>query len=329
MGMLPPHARGQRGGPGAGGAGSRKGQSRDAALSDLPVSVPAGVPCSGGQLYLECGRPCGQTCAELRLDGGSSCPDLDGLCIPGCNCPAGLVLAEGGQCVPPADCPCRHGTQLYPPGSQIRRGCNAWCVAQPVPEGVAGTGRGTQGTARAGQDEGHRSSAAGRGGGRRRLMKSPYGPFGTAPRDRWLSLTVPATGRRCYRQRACLRPPQHGWRGGPIPEVVMWSPGHVCWEVGFGWDGVGWDGDGDGWDGDGDARTLAWGQLGAPQAWRVLGGCPHHVPSPQHLCRRVLALCRSPLPCGRPLPWGTGSCPGVLPAPLRWCRAQWHLCRHR
>ncbi|XP_049654923.1 SCO-spondin-like [Accipiter gentilis] len=100
-----------------------------------------GVPCSGGQLYLECGRPCGQTCAELRLDGGSSCPDLDGLCIPGCNCPAGLVLAEGGQCVPPADCPCRHGTQLYPPGSQIRRGCNAcicaggsWrCAEAPCP----------------------------------------------------------------------------------------------------------------------------------------------------------------------------------------------------
>ncbi|NXV95621.1 SSPO protein, partial [Calonectris borealis] len=58
-------------------------------------------PCSGGQLYLDCGRPCGRTCADLRLDGAGSCPDLDGLCVPGCSCPAGLVLAEGGQCVPP------------------------------------------------------------------------------------------------------------------------------------------------------------------------------------------------------------------------------------
>uniref|UniRef100_A0A8C8ASN0 VWFD domain-containing protein n=1 Tax=Otus sunia TaxID=257818 RepID=A0A8C8ASN0_9STRI len=87
------------------------------------------VPCAGGQLYRECGRACGQTCADLRLDGAGSCPDLAGLCIPGCQCPPGLVLAEGGQCVPPSACPCRHGTRLYPPGSQILRSCNA-CVCR-------------------------------------------------------------------------------------------------------------------------------------------------------------------------------------------------------
>ncbi|XP_072707738.1 SCO-spondin-like [Ciconia boyciana] len=86
-----------------------------------------GVPCGGGQLYLECGRPCGRTCADLRPGGTGSCPDLDDLCVPGCDCPAGLVLAEGGQCVPPAACPCRRGTELYPPGGRIRRGCEA-CV---------------------------------------------------------------------------------------------------------------------------------------------------------------------------------------------------------
>ncbi|NWY08422.1 SSPO protein, partial [Nothoprocta ornata] len=65
------------------------------------TAVAAGVPCSGGQVHQECGRPCGQTCADLRLDGAGSCPDLEDTCVPGCNCPAGLVLDDGGQCVPP------------------------------------------------------------------------------------------------------------------------------------------------------------------------------------------------------------------------------------
>ncbi|KAK4825681.1 hypothetical protein QYF61_001504 [Mycteria americana] len=120
---------GRGGGPGAGGG-----------FGDVPASVPAGVPCSGGQLYLECGRPCGRTCADLRPDGDGdgSCPDLDDLCVPGCDCPTGLVLAEGGQCVPPAACPCRRGTELYPPGSRIRRGCEA-CVG-PAVWGLPGPG---------------------------------------------------------------------------------------------------------------------------------------------------------------------------------------------
>ncbi|NWH83087.1 SSPO protein, partial [Piaya cayana] len=59
-------------------------------------------PCRGGQQYLECGPPCGQTCRDLLVDGATaSCPELDALCVPGCHCPPGLVLDEGGQCVPP------------------------------------------------------------------------------------------------------------------------------------------------------------------------------------------------------------------------------------
>ncbi|KAM9572871.1 SCO-spondin-like [Guaruba guarouba] len=87
------------------------------------------VPCGGGQRYLDCGSPCGQTCADLRGDSteAGSCHDLDGLCVPGCQCPAGLVLAEGGMCVPPGACPCQHGTTLLPPGSHIRRSCST-CV---------------------------------------------------------------------------------------------------------------------------------------------------------------------------------------------------------
>ncbi|NXY11924.1 SSPO protein, partial [Pteruthius melanotis] len=51
------------------------------------------------------------------------------LCVPGCRCPPGLLLAQGGQCVPPAACPCPRGARLYPPGARIRRGCQA-CVCQ-------------------------------------------------------------------------------------------------------------------------------------------------------------------------------------------------------
>ncbi|NXD66324.1 SSPO protein, partial [Eolophus roseicapillus] len=78
-------------------------QGRDVPVSGIPMSLPADVPCGGGQRYLDCGRPCGQTCADLRGDsnGAGSCRDLDGLCVPGCQCPAGLVLAEGGMCIPP------------------------------------------------------------------------------------------------------------------------------------------------------------------------------------------------------------------------------------
>ncbi|NWX51834.1 SSPO protein, partial [Steatornis caripensis] len=77
------------------------GPGSDAPVGDVPVLVRAAVPCSGGQLYLECGRPCGRTCAELRPDGAADCPDLPELCVPGCGCPAGLVLSDGGLCVPP------------------------------------------------------------------------------------------------------------------------------------------------------------------------------------------------------------------------------------
>ncbi|XP_064364124.1 SCO-spondin-like [Dromaius novaehollandiae] len=100
-----------------------------------------GVQCGGGQAYLECSRPCGRTCAELRLPGAGSCPGLEGVCVPGCNCPRGLVLDDGGQCVPPGACPCRHADGTYAPGSTVRKSCNtcvctagAWnCTASPCP----------------------------------------------------------------------------------------------------------------------------------------------------------------------------------------------------
>lgn len=103
-------------------------------------------------MFQECSSPCGRTCADLRLDGAGSCPELDGLCVSGCNCPERLVLDDGGQCVPKDVCPCRHGGELYPAGSKIRQGCNAWCVPRgpralcpqaPVSSGGDGLPQGT------------------------------------------------------------------------------------------------------------------------------------------------------------------------------------------
>ncbi|MBN3303033.1 SSPO protein, partial [Amia calva] len=84
------------------------------------------APCSGGQVYQECGRPCQGSCAELRVAGGCR---VGQVCVPGCNCPPGLVLGEEGQCVPVSLCPCVQGDGLYQPGSTVQNNCNT-CVCQ-------------------------------------------------------------------------------------------------------------------------------------------------------------------------------------------------------
>uniref|UniRef100_A0AAV2L5H3 SCO-spondin n=1 Tax=Knipowitschia caucasica TaxID=637954 RepID=A0AAV2L5H3_KNICA len=89
------------------------------------------VACSGGQLYQECGPPCGSSCSDLHR--GWSC-DRDGtpsptVCVPGCQCPPGLLRGPQGQCVPPNMCPCVQGNKSYPPGARIKNNCNS-CVCQ-------------------------------------------------------------------------------------------------------------------------------------------------------------------------------------------------------
>ncbi|XP_060104212.1 SCO-spondin-like [Heteronotia binoei] len=85
------------------------------------------VQCSGGQVYQECASPCGLTCADLRMEALGACQALDGLCVAGCNCPAGLVLDDDGQCIRPEMCPCLDGEEALPPGSQTRKSCNT-CI---------------------------------------------------------------------------------------------------------------------------------------------------------------------------------------------------------
>uniref|UniRef100_A0AAY5L1M4 SCO-spondin n=1 Tax=Esox lucius TaxID=8010 RepID=A0AAY5L1M4_ESOLU len=83
------------------------------------------VQCSGGQVYQECGRPCGGSCADLRQ--GWSCDQGTRSCVPGCQCPPGLAQDEQGQCVPVSMCPCMRGDKLYQPGSTVHDNCNT-CV---------------------------------------------------------------------------------------------------------------------------------------------------------------------------------------------------------
>uniref|UniRef100_A0A667YJF4 SCO-spondin n=1 Tax=Myripristis murdjan TaxID=586833 RepID=A0A667YJF4_9TELE len=94
------------------------------------------VQCSGGQVYQECGRACGGSCADLR-QGWSCNDDDDGVggegsirnCVPGCQCPPGLVQDHQGQCVPINMCPCVQGDKMYQPAAIIQNNCNT-CVCE-------------------------------------------------------------------------------------------------------------------------------------------------------------------------------------------------------
>ncbi|KAM9839429.1 LOW QUALITY PROTEIN: SCO-spondin [Aulostomus maculatus] len=91
------------------------------------------VKCSGGQVYQECGRACGGSCSDLQQ--GWSCDDGGGgvmgarMCVPGCQCPAGLAQDHKGQCGPIAMCPCVHGDKTHPPGDVVHNNCKT-CVCR-------------------------------------------------------------------------------------------------------------------------------------------------------------------------------------------------------
>lgn len=84
------------------------------------------VQCSGGQVYQECGRPCGASCADLWRGWSCERDEGGGNCVPGCQCPDGLAQDGQGQCVPVHMCPCTLGDQLHPAGSTRKKNCNSW-----------------------------------------------------------------------------------------------------------------------------------------------------------------------------------------------------------
>uniref|UniRef100_H2LGR4 Subcommissural organ spondin n=1 Tax=Oryzias latipes TaxID=8090 RepID=H2LGR4_ORYLA len=90
------------------------------------------VQCSGGQVFRECGRTCGFSCFDWQH--GWLCNDSSGeigqrVCVPGCQCPTGLVQDHLGQCVPVSLCPCVQDDKIYSPGTILQNNCNT-CVCK-------------------------------------------------------------------------------------------------------------------------------------------------------------------------------------------------------
>uniref|UniRef100_A0A8B9LLU8 SCO-spondin n=1 Tax=Astyanax mexicanus TaxID=7994 RepID=A0A8B9LLU8_ASTMX len=97
------------------------------------------VQCSGGQVYQECGRACGGSCADLQQSW--VCEENAGsrTCVPGCQCPEGLMQDDQGQCVPVDMCPCVHGGAVHQPGSSVQINCNTCLKRCHYEQEVAGS----------------------------------------------------------------------------------------------------------------------------------------------------------------------------------------------
>ncbi|KAI5606502.1 SCO-spondin, partial [Silurus asotus] len=85
------------------------------------------MKCSGGQVYQECGQPCGGYCTDLQQNWSCQVDSGARSCVPGCQCPAGLAQDDQGQCVPVSMCPCVHDGVVLRPGSSVQINCNT-CI---------------------------------------------------------------------------------------------------------------------------------------------------------------------------------------------------------
>ncbi|XP_024910399.1 mucin-5B [Cynoglossus semilaevis] len=52
------------------------------------------------------------------------------MCVPGCQCPPGLLQDQQNQCVPAAMCPCVQEGKVYQPGALIQNSCNTCLCVQ-------------------------------------------------------------------------------------------------------------------------------------------------------------------------------------------------------
>ncbi|KAF7253755.1 Kielin/chordin-like protein, partial [Varanus komodoensis] len=69
-----------------------------------PALCAVGCPQERGYVFDECGPPCPRTCVDHAAPLGALESRCFKPCVPGCQCPAGLVEHEA-RCVPPEACP--------------------------------------------------------------------------------------------------------------------------------------------------------------------------------------------------------------------------------
>ncbi|XP_060052517.1 kielin/chordin-like protein isoform X2 [Erinaceus europaeus] len=69
-----------------------------------PTLCVLGCPLDRGFIFDECGPPCPRTCFNLHLPPGELAAHCVSPCVPGCQCPAGLVEHEA-HCIAPEACP--------------------------------------------------------------------------------------------------------------------------------------------------------------------------------------------------------------------------------
>ncbi|XP_006822490.1 mucin-2-like [Saccoglossus kowalevskii] len=80
------------------------------------------IACGINQVYTDCMSACPPTCENMLHNVGCS----SAICEAGCECAEGFVLSHDG-CVEPADCPCKHGGDIYSANSEMKSDCQR-CV---------------------------------------------------------------------------------------------------------------------------------------------------------------------------------------------------------
>ncbi|KAL1777523.1 kielin chordin [Sigmodon hispidus] len=81
-----------------------------------PALCVVGCPTDHGFVFDECGPPCPRTCFNQHIPLGELASHCVRPCVPGCQCPAGLVEHEG-HCIPPEACP-----PVLLTGDQVHKG---------------------------------------------------------------------------------------------------------------------------------------------------------------------------------------------------------------
>ena len=79
----------------------------------------AAMTCENGMVYKRCGSSCDSTCSNPNPVCANS------KCVDGCFCVSGYVK-EGNRCIRQAECPCTHGTTVFPSGHKLKKDCNNW-----------------------------------------------------------------------------------------------------------------------------------------------------------------------------------------------------------